>query len=50
MTFDTLTYVEEFYKSYAHDVAGFSVRIGPHKKPKDEILYKRFFVFTRRVQ
>jgi hypothetical protein len=41
MIFDTLTDVEEFYKSYAHD-AGFSVRIGQHKKKNGDILFKRY--------
>ncbi|XP_072146607.1 protein FAR1-RELATED SEQUENCE 5-like [Setaria viridis] len=42
MMFDTLTDVEKFYKSYAHD-AGFSVRVGQHKKQNDEILFKRYY-------
>jgi zinc finger SWIM domain-containing protein 3 len=42
MTFDTLTDVENFYKDYAHK-AGFSVRVGQHKKQNEEIFYKRFF-------
>ena len=41
MIFDTLTDVEDFYKSYAHD-AGFSVRIGQQKKQNEEILIKRY--------
>jgi zinc finger SWIM domain-containing protein 3 len=41
MIFDTLTDVETFYKSYAHEV-GFSVRVGQHKKENDEILFKRY--------
>jgi len=40
MIFDTLTDVEDFYKSYAHE-AGFSVRVGQHKKQNEEILFKR---------
>jgi hypothetical protein len=31
MVFDTLTDVERFYKSYAHE-NGFNVRVGQHKK------------------
>nr|XP_034604624.1 protein FAR1-RELATED SEQUENCE 2-like [Setaria viridis] len=42
MMFDTLTDVEKFYKSYAHE-ACFSVRIGQHKKQNDEILFKRYY-------
>jgi len=42
MIFDTLTDVETFYKSYAHEV-GFSVRVGQHKKENDEILFKRYY-------
>jgi len=41
MMFDTLTDVEKFYKSYAHE-AGFSIRVGQHKKQNDEILFKRY--------
>jgi hypothetical protein len=41
MIFDTLTDVKKFYKSYAHE-AGFSVRVGQHKKQNEEILFKRF--------
>jgi len=41
MIFDTLTYVETFYKSYAHEV-GFSVRVGQDKKKNDKILFKRY--------
>jgi len=41
MIFDTLTDVENFYKSYAHD-AGFSVRVGQHKKQDEEIFYQRY--------
>jgi len=41
MIFDTITDVEDFYKSYAHD-AGFSVRIGQQKKQNEEILIKRY--------
>jgi hypothetical protein len=41
MIFDTLSDVENFYKSYAHNV-GFSVRVGQHKKENDEILFKRY--------
>jgi len=40
--FDTLIDVEKFYKSYAHE-AGFSVRVGQHKKQNDEILFKRYY-------
>ena len=39
MIFDTLTEVENFYKSYAHE-AGFSVRVGQHKKQNEQILFK----------
>ena len=35
MMFDTLTDVDKFYKPYAHE-AGFSVRVGQHKKQNDE--------------
>ena len=42
MIFDTLKDVEEFYKSYAHEV-GFSVRVGQHKKGNEEILIKRYY-------
>ncbi len=42
MIFDTLTDVEKFYKSYAHE-AGFSVRVGQHKKQNEEILFKRYY-------
>ena len=42
MIFDTLKDVEEFYKSYAHEV-GFSVRVGQHKKGNEEILFKRYY-------
>ena len=42
MIFDTLTDVEKFYKSYAHE-AGFSVRVGQHKKENEEILFKRYY-------
>jgi hypothetical protein len=41
MIFDTLIEVENFYKSYAHEV-GFSVRVGQQKKENDEILFKRY--------
>ena len=41
MIFDTLTDVENFYKSYAHD-AGFFVRVGQHKKQDEEIFYQRY--------
>ena len=41
MIFDTLTDVEIFYKSYAHE-AGFSIRVGQHKKQNEEILFKQF--------
>jgi hypothetical protein len=40
MVFITLTDVEKFYKSYAHD-DGFSIRVGQHKQ-NDEILFKRY--------
>ncbi|XP_025808745.1 protein FAR1-RELATED SEQUENCE 5-like isoform X4 [Panicum hallii] len=43
MTFDTLADVEKFYKDYAHDHAGFSVRIGQHRKEDKEILTKYFY-------
>ena len=42
MIFDTLKDVEEFYKSYAHEV-GFLVRVGQHKKGNGEILIKRYY-------
>ena len=42
MMFSTLIDVEKFYKSYAHE-AGFSVRVGQHKKQNDEILFKRYY-------
>lgn len=42
MIFDKLTDVEKFYKSYAHE-AGFSVRVGQHKKQNEEILFKRYY-------
>ena len=42
MIFDTLKDVEEFYKSYAHEV-GFSVRVGQHKKENGEIVFKRYY-------
>jgi len=42
MIFDTLKDVEKFYKSYAHE-AGFSVRVGQHKKGNEEILIKRYY-------
>jgi hypothetical protein len=42
MIFDTLTDVEKFYKSYAHE-AGFSVRVGQHKKENGEVLFKRYY-------
>ncbi|XP_066354433.1 protein FAR1-RELATED SEQUENCE 5-like [Miscanthus floridulus] len=42
MIFDTLTDVEKFYKSYAHE-ASFSIRVGQHKKQNDEILFKRYY-------
>ena len=34
--------MEKFYKSYAHE-AGFSVRVGQHKKGNEEILFKRYY-------
>jgi hypothetical protein len=40
MIFDTLTDVEIFYKSYAHEV-GFSARVDQQKE-NDEILFKRY--------
>ncbi|EAY97753.1 hypothetical protein OsI_19666 [Oryza sativa Indica Group] len=42
MILDKLTDVEKFYKSYAHE-AGFSVRVGQHKKQNEEILFKRYY-------
>ena len=42
MIFDTLKDLEEFYKSYAHEVC-FSVRVGQHKKGNEEILFKRYY-------
>jgi hypothetical protein len=42
MMFDSVSDVEEFYKSYAHDV-GFSVRIGQQRKGDEEILLKRYY-------
>ena len=42
MIFDTLKDVEKFYKSYAHE-AGFSVRVGQHKKENGEIVFKRYY-------
>uniref|UniRef100_A0A0E0F3Z3 MULE transposase domain-containing protein n=1 Tax=Oryza meridionalis TaxID=40149 RepID=A0A0E0F3Z3_9ORYZ len=42
MIFDTLTDVEKFYKSYAHE-ARFSVRVSQHKKQNEEILFKRYY-------
>jgi hypothetical protein len=42
MIFDSLIDVEKFYKSYEHD-AGFSVRVGQHKKKNKEILCKRYY-------
>jgi hypothetical protein len=42
MIFDTLTYVENFYKSYAHE-ASFSVHVDQHKKQNEEILFKRYY-------
>ncbi|XP_021316883.1 uncharacterized protein LOC110435561 [Sorghum bicolor] len=42
MMFDSVPDVEEFYKSYAHDV-GFSVRIGQQRKGDEEILLKRYY-------
>jgi hypothetical protein len=42
MTFDSLTDVEKFYKSYAHD-NGFGVRVGQHKKGNEAILFKRYY-------
>jgi hypothetical protein len=40
--FDSLTDVEKFYKSYAHD-NGFGVRVGQHKKGNEAILFKRYY-------
>jgi hypothetical protein len=37
--FDTLTYLEKFYKACAHE-NGFSVCIGQHKKQNEKILMK----------
>jgi len=34
--------VEKFYKLYAHE-AGFSVRVGQHKKENGEIVFKRYY-------
>ena len=34
--------MEKFYKLYAHE-AGFSVRVGQHKKENEEILFKRYY-------
>jgi hypothetical protein len=42
LIFDSLAYVEKFYKSYAHD-NGFSVRVGQHKKGNEAILFKRYY-------
>jgi hypothetical protein len=42
MIFDSLTDVEKFYKSYAHD-NGFGVRVGQHKKGNEAILFKRYY-------
>ncbi|XP_039818546.1 protein FAR1-RELATED SEQUENCE 5-like [Panicum virgatum] len=42
MIFDTLKDVEEFYKSYAHEV-GFLVRVGQHKEGNEEILIKTYY-------
>jgi len=42
MIFDTLTDVEKFYKSYAHE-AGFFVRVDQHKKQNEEILIKQYY-------
>jgi zinc finger SWIM domain-containing protein 3 len=41
MSFDSIKFVEEFYKSYAHEV-GFSVRIGSQKLMIDEVMSKKF--------
>jgi zinc finger SWIM domain-containing protein 3 len=41
MSFDSIKYVEEFYKSYAHKV-GFSVYIGSQKLVIDEVMSKKF--------
>ncbi|XP_012700008.1 circumsporozoite protein-like [Setaria italica] len=49
MMFDTLTDVEKFYKSYAHE-ASFFVRVGQHKKQNDEILFKRMEQFESCLQ
>jgi hypothetical protein len=38
MIFDSLSEVERFYKSYAHE-NGFGVRVGQHKKGNEEILF-----------
>ncbi|XP_021307743.1 protein FAR1-RELATED SEQUENCE 5 [Sorghum bicolor] len=42
MMFDSVSDVEKFYKSYAHE-AGFSVRIGQQRKGDEEILLKRYY-------
>jgi hypothetical protein len=42
MAFDSLEAVEEFYKTYAHEVE-FVVRIGPEMKVLDRIENKRFY-------
>lgn len=42
MIFDNLADVEKFYKDYAHD-AGFSVRVGQHKKKDSEIVGKYYY-------
>jgi hypothetical protein len=42
ISFESLQAVEEFYKSYAHDV-GFSVRIGSQNVVLDEVINQRFF-------
>jgi zinc finger SWIM domain-containing protein 3 len=42
MIFDNLADVEKFYKDYAYD-AGFSVRVGQHKKKDSEIVGKYYY-------
>jgi hypothetical protein len=41
MSFDSIKYVEQFYKSYAHKVR-FSVRISPQHLFLDEVVSKKF--------
>ena len=49
MTFDTLKDVEKIYKAYAHE-AGFSVRVGQHKKQNEENSIQTVLLFKGRVQ